>query len=165
MTGSMAHGSGETSSDTTLYVVAILPSHAYTQGLLTSGQRKGRSTTSCSSTPTTAPSSRGRPREAPARCRLSLPITSLGECCAIHLALASTYYDMRIIRKILGFVRFTLKWRLMDRKPLKTWIHPSHRVILLGDSCHPMLVSSFRRTHADRIQLTMPFPLFLCPLL
>ena len=29
----------------------------------------------------------------------------------------------------------------MDRKPLTTWIHPSHRVILLGDSCHPMLVS------------------------
>ncbi len=34
----------------------------------------------------------------------------------------------------------TLKWRLMDRKPLKTWIHPSYKVILLGDACHPMLV-------------------------
>ncbi|KAI0739994.1 FAD/NAD(P)-binding domain-containing protein [Daedaleopsis nitida] len=41
--------------------------------------------------------------------------------------------------KILGFVKSTLKWRLMDRKPLSTWIHPSHRVILLGDACHPML--------------------------
>ncbi|KAI1787246.1 FAD/NAD(P)-binding domain-containing protein [Ganoderma leucocontextum] len=43
------------------------------------------------------------------------------------------------LRKILGFVQSTLKWRLMDRKPLKTWIHPSFRVILLGDACHPML--------------------------
>ncbi|RDX43059.1 FAD/NAD(P)-binding domain-containing protein [Lentinus brumalis] len=43
------------------------------------------------------------------------------------------------VRKILSFIDSTLKWRLMDRKPLKTWIHPSHRVILLGDACHPML--------------------------
>nr|VWO96165.1 Ketoreductase CTB6 (EC (Cercosporin toxin biosynthesis cluster protein 6) [Ganoderma boninense] len=47
-------------------------------------------------------------------------------------------FDPRL-RKILGFVQSTLKWRLMDRKPLKTWIHPSFRVILLGDACHPML--------------------------
>ncbi|PIL28047.1 hypothetical protein GSI_09799 [Ganoderma sinense ZZ0214-1] len=47
-------------------------------------------------------------------------------------------YEPRI-RKILGFVQSTLKWRLMDRKPLKKWIHPSNRVILLGDACHPML--------------------------
>ncbi|KAI0808369.1 FAD/NAD(P)-binding domain-containing protein [Fomes fomentarius] len=47
-------------------------------------------------------------------------------------------YEPRV-RKILGFVESTLKWRLMDRKPLKTWIHPSYHVILLGDACHPML--------------------------
>ncbi|TBU42614.1 FAD/NAD(P)-binding domain-containing protein [Dichomitus squalens] len=47
-------------------------------------------------------------------------------------------YEPRI-RKILSFVQSTLKWRLMDRKPLKTWIHPSFRVVLLGDACHPML--------------------------
>lgn len=29
----------------------------------------------------------------------------------------------------------------MDRKPLKSWIHPDNRVVLLGDACHPMLVS------------------------
>ena len=44
------------------------------------------------------------------------------------------------VRKILGFVQSTLKWRLMDRKPLDRWIHDSGRVILLGDACHPMLV-------------------------
>ncbi|KAH9938896.1 FAD/NAD(P)-binding domain-containing protein [Epithele typhae] len=43
------------------------------------------------------------------------------------------------MHKILGFVKSTLKWRLMDRKPLPTWIHPSYKVVLLGDACHPML--------------------------
>ncbi|CDO72572.1 hypothetical protein BN946_scf184983.g55 [Trametes cinnabarina] len=43
------------------------------------------------------------------------------------------------IRKLLGFVKSTLKWRLMDRQPLKKWIHSSYKVILLGDACHPML--------------------------
>ena len=44
------------------------------------------------------------------------------------------------VRRLLGFVQSTLKWRLMDRKPLNKWIHDSGRVILLGDACHPMLV-------------------------
>ncbi|KZO91484.1 FAD/NAD(P)-binding domain-containing protein [Calocera viscosa TUFC12733] len=43
------------------------------------------------------------------------------------------------IQKLLGLVPSTLKWKLMDRGPLETWIHPSGRVVLLGDSCHPML--------------------------
>ncbi len=46
------------------------------------------------------------------------------------------------IRKLLDLAPSTLRWRLVDRKPLKTWIHPSSRVVLLGDSCHPMLVST-----------------------
>ena len=44
------------------------------------------------------------------------------------------------VRKLLGFVQSTLKWRLMDRKPLDKWTHESGRVTLLGDACHPMLV-------------------------
>ncbi len=55
------------------------------------------------------------------------------------------------VRKILSFIDSTLKWRLMDRKPLKTWIHASHRVILLGDACHPMLV---RPPHTSSCMLT-----------
>lgn len=47
---------------------------------------------------------------------------------------------LRSVRKLLSFVDSTLKWRLMDRQPLKTWIHPSSKVVLLGDACHPMLV-------------------------
>lgn len=47
---------------------------------------------------------------------------------------------MSSIQKLLKMVDTTLKWRLMDRKPLDTWIHPAGRVALLGDACHPMLV-------------------------
>ncbi|EMD31600.1 hypothetical protein CERSUDRAFT_119636 [Gelatoporia subvermispora B] len=43
------------------------------------------------------------------------------------------------VQKLLSFVNSTLKWRLMDRQPLQTWVHPSGRVTLLGDACHPML--------------------------
>jgi 2-polyprenyl-6-methoxyphenol hydroxylase-like FAD-dependent oxidoreductase len=48
----------------------------------------------------------------------------------------------RSVQKLLSFVKSTLKWRLMDRKPLSTWVHPKGRVVLLGDACHPMLVCS-----------------------
>ncbi|KAI9457211.1 FAD/NAD-P-binding domain-containing protein [Lactarius psammicola] len=43
------------------------------------------------------------------------------------------------VQKLLSFVKSTLKWRLMDRSPLLTWVHPKGRVALLGDACHPML--------------------------
>ncbi|GJJ14116.1 hypothetical protein Clacol_008373 [Clathrus columnatus] len=43
------------------------------------------------------------------------------------------------VQKLLSFVPSTLKWKLMDRDPLKTWIHPKGHIILLGDACHPML--------------------------
>ena len=44
------------------------------------------------------------------------------------------------VQKLLSFFKSTLKWRLMDRKPLDTWVHPKGRLVLLGDACHPMLV-------------------------
>jgi len=43
------------------------------------------------------------------------------------------------VQKLLSFVKSTLKWRLMDRKPLPTWVHRKGRLVLLGDACHPML--------------------------
>ncbi|EJD42354.1 FAD/NAD(P)-binding domain-containing protein [Auricularia subglabra TFB-10046 SS5] len=43
------------------------------------------------------------------------------------------------VEKLLSFVPSTLKWKLMDRQPLETWIHPDQQLVLLGDSCHPML--------------------------
>lgn len=40
---------------------------------------------------------------------------------------------------MLAMVPHTLKWKLMDRKPLDTWVHHAGKVALLGDACHPML--------------------------
>jgi salicylate hydroxylase len=45
------------------------------------------------------------------------------------------------VTKLLNMVPSTLKWKLMDRAPLETWVHPQGNVALLGDACHPMLVS------------------------
>ena len=45
------------------------------------------------------------------------------------------------VQKLLSFVKSTLKWRLMDRKPLPpTWVHPKGHLVLLGTACHPVLV-------------------------
>lgn len=43
------------------------------------------------------------------------------------------------IQKLLALIPSTLKWKLMDRAPLETWIHEDGRLALLGDACHPML--------------------------
>ncbi|KAG1725404.1 uncharacterized protein EDB91DRAFT_1168325 [Suillus paluster] len=43
------------------------------------------------------------------------------------------------IQKLLAMIPSTLNWKLMDRDPLETWIHKDGKLVLLGDSCHPML--------------------------
>ncbi|KAJ7883268.1 hypothetical protein B0H13DRAFT_2538404 [Mycena leptocephala] len=43
------------------------------------------------------------------------------------------------VEKLLALVSDTLIWPLFDRDPLDTWIHPSGKVALMGDACHPML--------------------------
>ncbi|KAG0702093.1 hypothetical protein DFH29DRAFT_999595 [Suillus ampliporus] len=43
------------------------------------------------------------------------------------------------VEKLLALVPSTLDWKLMDRDPLPTWIHKDGKLVLLGDSCHPML--------------------------
>ncbi|KIK69605.1 hypothetical protein GYMLUDRAFT_186757 [Collybiopsis luxurians FD-317 M1] len=43
------------------------------------------------------------------------------------------------VQKLLSRAEFVLKSKLVICEPLKTWIHESGRVVLLGDSCHPML--------------------------
>ena len=53
----------------------------------------------------------------------------------------SHMYSNDSVKKLLSHVRSTLKWRLMDRKPLERWVHKDGRVVLLGDACLPMLVS------------------------
>lgn len=44
------------------------------------------------------------------------------------------------VRKLCGLTSEYLKWKLADlEKPLQQWVHPSGKVALLGDSCHPMM--------------------------
>ncbi|KAF7366395.1 FAD/NAD(P)-binding domain-containing protein [Mycena sanguinolenta] len=43
------------------------------------------------------------------------------------------------VEKLLALISHTLIWPLFDRDPLDTWVHPSGKVALLGDACHPML--------------------------
>lgn len=49
------------------------------------------------------------------------------------------------ITKMLKLIPSTLKWMLADREPLETWVHKEGKVALLGDACHPMLVSKLAR--------------------
>ena len=43
------------------------------------------------------------------------------------------------VRKICGLTGTYLKWRLADFDRLQRWVHPSNKVVLLGDSSHPMM--------------------------
>jgi len=53
------------------------------------------------------------------------------------------------VQKLLKLVRRTLIWRLAARDPLSKWVHDSGKIALLGDACHPMLVSKF---HSFRVR-------------
>jgi salicylate hydroxylase len=43
------------------------------------------------------------------------------------------------VRKLCGLTGQYLKWRLADFDQLERWVHPSGKVALLGDACHPMM--------------------------
>jgi len=43
------------------------------------------------------------------------------------------------VQKLCKLTRDFMKWRLCDLPILTRWVHPSGKVCLLGDSCHPML--------------------------
>lgn len=43
------------------------------------------------------------------------------------------------VRKLCALTGDFMKWRLCDLPNLNRWAHPSGKVVLLGDSCHPML--------------------------
>lgn len=66
-----------------------------------------------------------------------------------HLSLGTHLFPFTVasanealrIRKLLELVPSTMVWSLMDRQPLETWVHSDGKVCLLGDACHPMLVS------------------------
>jgi salicylate hydroxylase len=43
------------------------------------------------------------------------------------------------VRKLSNMTGTYLKWRLADFDQLERWVHPSGKVALLGDACHPMM--------------------------
>lgn len=43
------------------------------------------------------------------------------------------------VKKLCSLTGKYLKWRLADFDKLKQWVHPSGKVVLLGDCCHPMM--------------------------
>lgn len=43
------------------------------------------------------------------------------------------------VRKLCGLTGTYLKWKLADFDQLQRWVHPSGKVALLGDACHPMM--------------------------
>ncbi|PWY67099.1 salicylate hydroxylase [Aspergillus sclerotioniger CBS 115572] len=43
------------------------------------------------------------------------------------------------VQKVCRLTKSFMKWRLCDLPVLSTWVHPSSKACLLGDSCHPML--------------------------
>ncbi|KAI1484629.1 FAD binding domain-containing protein [Biscogniauxia mediterranea] len=47
-------------------------------------------------------------------------------------------WDPRLTR-LLGLVRGVRKWKLMHRDELDSWINEQSNMVMVGDSCHPML--------------------------
>lgn len=43
------------------------------------------------------------------------------------------------LTEFLGCVDKVDKWKLMHREELPSWINPQSNLVLIGDSCHPML--------------------------
>ena len=54
---------------------------------------------------------------------------------------SSSLTKIRRVKKLLDLVEVCTKRKLFDRPPLLSWAHPSSRILLLGDACHPVLVS------------------------
>ena len=43
------------------------------------------------------------------------------------------------VRKLCSLTGTYLKWKLADFDQLQRWVHPSGKVAILGDACHPMM--------------------------
>ena len=85
------------------------------------------------------------------RCLGSSKVGTHGKLWFIIISGGDQYSDATArLRKLQAMATSILKSRLMVRLPLKTWVHPGGRVALLGDACHPMLVSRLQsEEHAN----------------
>jgi salicylate hydroxylase len=46
---------------------------------------------------------------------------------------------VRSLTQLLSCVEKVDKWKLMHRAELPSWVNAHHNLVLIGDSCHPML--------------------------
>ncbi|KAH8726833.1 FAD binding domain-containing protein [Phaeosphaeriaceae sp. PMI808] len=44
-----------------------------------------------------------------------------------------------VLTQLIGSVEKVEKWKLMHREEMDSWINPQNNLVLIGDSCHPML--------------------------
>ncbi|RMZ72966.1 FAD binding domain [Pyrenophora seminiperda CCB06] len=44
-----------------------------------------------------------------------------------------------ILTQLLEYVDKVDKWKLMHREEMESWVNPQNNLVLIGDSCHPML--------------------------
>jgi hypothetical protein len=113
--------------------------------LLVISERR-ESTIRCCSTLTTDLCSRGQKKAAETRCAPILRTLShstprqSGKCTVSRCKPAEFFSHFHRVQKLPLVVKPTLKWCLMDQKPLPTWVHPKGRLVFFGDACHPMLV-------------------------
>ncbi|KAF2476791.1 FAD/NAD(P)-binding domain-containing protein [Lindgomyces ingoldianus] len=47
-------------------------------------------------------------------------------------------WDPRLT-KIINMIKSTLKWPLLSGEPLSTWLHPSSKLVIIGDAAHAMV--------------------------
>ena len=60
------------------------------------------------------------------------------QCSALQLIMVSRLTDARLTQ-LLECIDKVDKWKLMHREEMESWINPQNNLVLIGDSCHPML--------------------------
>ena len=44
-----------------------------------------------------------------------------------------------VLLKIIGMIKSTVKWPLLSGSRLRRWVHPSNKLIIMGDAAHAMV--------------------------
>lgn len=61
------------------------------------------------------------------------------QCKCCHFAHLTSTLILDRLTQLLGCVDRVDKWKLMHREEMESWINPQNNLVLIGDSCHPML--------------------------
>lgn len=136
------------------YCIVCCSSHCPNSLSLTSGISVQNGNTTLSwRIPMMALSNPGPRKAALTRCALTSRVGNQGTRRGHPSSFDHILIQVTRITKLLSMVPSTLKWKLMDRQPLVTWLHHEGRVVLLGDSCHPMLVNCTMHNSREEMSL------------